>query len=70
MKIRCLLNRLWLPVSIVLVIACSSRKEKEPVTQPAQKTIEMPKPGVENQQQTDSLKKVIDAERARRRKNQ
>lgn len=69
MKIRYLLNRLWLPVSIVLVIACSSRKEKEPVTQPAQ-TIEMPKPGVENQQQTDSLKKVIDAERARRRKNQ
>lgn len=70
MKIRCLQNHLWLPVSILLVLACSSRKEKEPTVQPVQKATEMPKPGVENEQQTDSLKKAIDAERARRRKNQ
>jgi len=61
---------LWLPVSIFLLLwaGCSSRKEKE--TPAGEQIQEMPKPGVENRDQTDSLKKAIDAERARRRKNQ
>jgi hypothetical protein len=52
----------------LLAAGCSSRKEKE--SSPAEQIQEMPKPGVENREQTDSLKKAIDAERARRRKNQ
>lgn len=70
MKIRYSPVPSWLPVSLWLLVfaACSSRKEN--VSEQPQSTQEMPKPGVENREQTDSLKKAIDAERARRRKNQ
>jgi len=61
------MKKLLLAVSIVLAFACKTSKsitEKEKNTDSIK---EMPKPGVENQQQYDSLKNELDKRRKEKR---
>ncbi len=66
------LRNLWWVASLLLlfgfVSGCCSKKN---AVQPKQTvTPEMPKPGSENQQQADSLKKAIDLQRQKKLKGQ